>query len=128
MESGGGLGVICLVLEHNTLQPFVHVDDNVVLWSGNHVGHHSRIGNACFVTSHAVIAGGVVIGEESFIGINAAIRDHVTIGRRNIIGAGALIVRDTEDGSVHVPEGTLPSAIPSARMERLLTTTPARHR
>lgn len=78
----------CLILEHNTVQPFARVGRNVVMWSGNHVGHHSVIEEGCFITSHVVIAGGVRIGAESFVGVNATVRDHVTIGRRNVIGAG----------------------------------------
>ena len=33
-------GEHCFVFEDNTVQPFVRIGDNVVLWSGNHIGHH----------------------------------------------------------------------------------------
>ena len=109
----------CFILEHNTLQPFSEVGRNVVLWSGNHIGHHSVIEDGCFVTSHVVIAGGVRIGAESFIGINTTVRDHVTVGRRNVIGAGSLILGDTPDEAVFAPDATPKSRVPSSRLRHI---------
>ena len=31
----------CFIFEDNTIQPFVKIGNNVTLWSGNHIGHHS---------------------------------------------------------------------------------------
>lgn len=77
------------------------IGNNVILWSGNHVGHDTVIEDHCFITSHVVLAGWVVVGSNSFIGINATIRDHVKIGKGNVIGAGALIIKDTQDGCMY---------------------------
>lgn len=94
-------GENCFVLEDNTIQPFVTIGNNVVLWSGNHVGHHAKIGDNCFITSHCVISGGVEIGANSFIGVNASIRDHVKVGARCSIGMGARVHKDVpDDGEV----------------------------
>ena len=49
------IGENCFIFEDNTIQPFVVVEDNVILWSGNHIGHHSVIKNHNFVSSHVVI-------------------------------------------------------------------------
>ncbi len=51
------MGEHCFIFEGNVVQPFVKLGNNVVLWSGNHIGHHSVIGNNCFVSSHVVISG-----------------------------------------------------------------------
>jgi UDP-3-O-[3-hydroxymyristoyl] glucosamine N-acyltransferase len=80
----------------------------VVLWSGNHIGHHATIGDYCFLTSHVVVAGHTKVGDYSFLGVNATLRDGIEIGRDNVIGAGALIMRSTADGEVYVPERTQP--------------------
>jgi sugar O-acyltransferase (sialic acid O-acetyltransferase NeuD family) len=109
----------CFILEHNTLQPFTRVGRDVVLWSGNHVGHHSIIGNGCFITSHVVIAGGVQIGDETFVGINSTVRDHVKVGARNVIGAGSIILSDTDDESVFAGVATERSRVPSSRLRRI---------
>jgi acetyltransferase-like isoleucine patch superfamily enzyme len=55
-----------------------------------------------------VISGGVTIGEFTFIGVNATFRDHIKVGARNVIGAGALIMKDTEEGSVYSIRATKP--------------------
>lgn len=110
------IGENCFILEDNTIQPFVSIGDNVTLWSGNHIGHHSIVENNCFVTSHVVISGGCNIGENTFIGVNATLRDHIKIGRSNVIGAGALILGDTEDNKVYMANATEVSRVPSNRL------------
>src|SRR5437588_672190 len=42
------IGEHCFVFEDNVVQPFARIGDDVVLWSGNHIGHHSAIGDHCF--------------------------------------------------------------------------------
>jgi sugar O-acyltransferase (sialic acid O-acetyltransferase NeuD family) len=88
------------VFEANVIQPFVRIGENVVVWSGNHIGHHSTIESHCFIASHAVISGHVRIGEESFVGVNATFRDGIAIGPRCVIGAGAVVLADQAEGTV----------------------------
>lgn len=102
------LGDNCFVFEANVIQPFVRIGSNVILWSGNHIGHHTHIGDHCFIASHVVISGGVTIGEETFVGVNATFRDGVTVAPRSVIGAGALIMKNTEEGGVYAVPGTEP--------------------
>lgn len=109
----------CFVLEDNTIQPFVTIGDNVTLWSGNHIGHHSTIRDHCFIASHAVISGGVVIDECTFIGVNATLRDHITIGEKCVIGAGALLLADAEPEGVYVGPATERARIPSTRLRKI---------
>src|SRR6185437_4243859 len=44
------LGEHCFIFENNVVQPFVTLGSNVVLWSGNHIGHHSAIGDNVFIS------------------------------------------------------------------------------
>ena len=113
------MGENCLIFEHNTVQPFSVIGDNVTLWSGNHVGHHVSIGNHCFIASHVVISGGVSIGEACFIGVNATIRDHVRVGARCVIGAGALLLSDAEPEGVYLGTATERSRVPSSRLRKI---------
>jgi sugar O-acyltransferase (sialic acid O-acetyltransferase NeuD family) len=89
-------GAHCFIFENNVVQPYVTLGRNVVLWSGNHIGHHSYIGDNCFVASHAVISGFVTVGANCMIGVNATISNNVTIGADCIIGAGALVSKNIE--------------------------------
>jgi sugar O-acyltransferase (sialic acid O-acetyltransferase NeuD family) len=94
----------CFVLEDNTIQPFVRIGNNVTLWSGNHVGHDSVVGDHCFISSHVVISGHVQIGERCFLGVNATLRDNIRIAAATLIGAGAAIMKDTVEKGVYVPQ------------------------
>jgi sugar O-acyltransferase (sialic acid O-acetyltransferase NeuD family) len=88
------IGEHCFIFENNVLQPFVKVGDNVVLWSGNHIGHHSTVGDHCFISSHVVVSGFCDIGPNAFVGVNATFGNNVTIGADCLIGAGAVVVKD----------------------------------
>ena len=94
-------GEHCFVFEDNTVQPFVTLGDDVVLWSGNHIGHHTRIGSHNFFSSHVVISGSVVVGDRCFFGVNSTVRDNIVIEDENIIGAGALITKNTKRQDVY---------------------------
>jgi sugar O-acyltransferase (sialic acid O-acetyltransferase NeuD family) len=95
------IGENTFVFEDNVLQPFTTIGSNVVLWSGNHIGHDVTIGDHCFIASHVVISGNTTIGPYTFVGVNATFRDSIKVGARNVIGAGAVIMRDTEEGDVY---------------------------
>lgn len=96
------IGENCFIFEHNVLQHHVRVGDNVVLWSGNHVGHRSVIHDHAFISSHVVISGYCEVGSYTFIGVNTSVRDFVKIAADCIIGAGSVITKDTEPGNVYV--------------------------
>jgi sugar O-acyltransferase (sialic acid O-acetyltransferase NeuD family) len=100
------IGDNCFVLEDNTVQPFVRLGSDVTLWSGNHIGHDSVIGDHTFVSSHVVVSGNVTIGTHCFLGVNATLRNGLTIGDGTLVGAGALIMKSTPPGSVWIPERT----------------------
>jgi carbonic anhydrase/acetyltransferase-like protein (isoleucine patch superfamily) len=78
------------------------VGDNVVLWSGNHIGHRTCIEDHCFISSHVVVSGYCRVGRSSFMGVNSCVADFVKIGEDCVIGAGAVVVKDTEPAKVYV--------------------------
>lgn len=114
---GTPVGENCFIMEDNTIQPFTEIGDNVILWSGNHIGHHSKIESHCFITSHVVVSGAVVIGEGSFLGVNSAIRDNVRIGKQCVIGAGSTISKSLDDYTVTKPEKVIISPVKSTQLK-----------
>jgi sugar O-acyltransferase (sialic acid O-acetyltransferase NeuD family) len=98
------IGDNCFILEDNTIQPFVKIGNNVTLWSGNHIGHDAVIEDHCFLASHIVVSGYVRIGNHCFIGVNATLRNSITIAPETLIGAGAIIMKDTVEKGVYLPQ------------------------
>lgn len=115
----GRIGENCFIFEDNSIQPFVTIGNNVTLWSGNHIGHHSIIKDHTFIASHVVISGGVEVGEQCFIGVNATLRDHIKIGDKCVIGAGALLLADAEAEGVYIGVATERSKVPSTKLRRI---------
>lgn len=113
------IGENCFILEDNTIQPFVSIGNNVTLWSGNHIGHHSTIHDHCFIASHVVVSGGVEIGEACFIGVNATLRDHIKLGDKCVVGAGAVLLADAEAEGVYIGPATERSRVPSNRLRKI---------
>jgi sugar O-acyltransferase (sialic acid O-acetyltransferase NeuD family) len=98
------VGDNCFILEDNTIQPFVKIGNNVTLWSGNHIGHDAVIEDHCFLASHIVVSGYVRIRNNCFIGVNATLRNSITIAPETLVGAGAVIMQDTVEQGVYLPE------------------------
>ena len=100
------IGDNCFIFDDNTIQPIVTIGNDVVMWSGNHIGHHSSIGDHTFLASHVVISGHVTVGRRCFLGVNATVRDSILIGDRLVIGAGALIMKSTRPDDVFITPRT----------------------
>lgn len=107
------IGENTFIFEANVVQPGVTIGDDVVLWSGNHIGHDSVIEDHCFIASHVVVSGNCRIGHHSFVGVNATFRDGVTVAPRCVIGASAVIMKDTQEGEVYGVRGTKPHELKS---------------
>ncbi|GGH45312.1 acetyltransferase [Dyadobacter endophyticus] len=96
------IGENCFILEDNTIQPFTTIGNNVVMWSGNHIGHHGQIKDHVFFTSHVVLSGHCVVESYSFFGVNATIRDYTTIAQGTLVGMASAIMKETEEWGVYV--------------------------
>jgi sugar O-acyltransferase (sialic acid O-acetyltransferase NeuD family) len=112
-------GENCFILEDNTIQPFVRIGDNVILWSGTNIGHHSVIGDNVMISCQVVIAGGCTIEPNCFLGVNATIRDETVIGRETLVGAGVTILHDTEPYSVYKAADGVPAGFRSDQIRSI---------
>lgn len=112
-------GENCFVFEDNTIQPFVEIGDDVVIWSGNHIGHHTVIKDHVMVTSHVVISGACTVEPFCFFGVNSTVRDETVVARETLVGAGAVILRDTKEFEIYKAEGTKPSKVRSDRLRSI---------
>jgi len=94
----------CFILEDNTIQPFVTIGNNVTMWSGNHIGHDAVIDDHCFITSHVVVSGHVRIRSYCFVGVNATLRNSIELAAGTLVGAGAVIMKNTREKGVYLPQ------------------------
>ncbi len=113
------IGKNCFILENNTLQPFTKIGKNVVLWSGNHIGHRSVIHDNCFISSHCVISGFCEIGDSSFLGVNCTIEDGVVIAADNFIGSGAIIRKNSGEKDFYQENQTQKSVVSTHRLFKI---------
>lgn len=108
------IGDNCFILEDNTIQPFVTIGNDVVLWSGNHIGHHSEIKDHVYFTSHVVLSGRCVVGDFSFFGVNATIRDGCQIGEGTLVAMGSNVTKQhTDPWSIQKGNPAKPAAVSS---------------
>jgi sugar O-acyltransferase (sialic acid O-acetyltransferase NeuD family) len=92
-----------LILEDNTIQPYVKIGSNNVFWSGNHIGHDTVIHNHVTITSHVVVSGYCQIHNNCFLGVNATLHNEVTLARETLVAAGATIAKNTQEKEVYLP-------------------------
>jgi len=109
----------CFIFEDNTIQPFVEIGNDVVMWSGNHIGHHTIIKDHVMITSHVVISGCCRIEEHCFFGVNSAVRDEVTVARETLVGMGVVIAKDTREFEVYRAPSIEPERVRSNQLRSL---------
>ncbi|WP_128545211.1 acetyltransferase [Larkinella soli] len=113
---GNPIGENCFILEDNTIQPFTTIGNNVVLWSGNHIGHHGQIKDHVFFTSHVVMSGHCVIESYCFFGVNSTIRDYMTIAEGTFVAMAASITKPTEPWGVYMGNPAEKKSMPSHKI------------
>ena len=101
------IGENCFILEGSGIQPFTKIGNNVTIWSGACVGHHSLIGDHNFIGAQSVISGFCEIKNNCFIGANATIGQGVVIANDNLLGAGSVTIKSTEPFSAYVPQRSI---------------------
>lgn len=111
------IGESCLVFENNTIQPFVKIGDNVIVWSCNTIGHHSVVEDHCFISSNTLFGGYATIGKRSLLGGCCNISSGHSVGKDCFIGANALVDEDADDGGVYRGQKSERRKIPSSRLK-----------
>ena len=111
ISSNAQIGEHCFIFENNVIQPFSKIGNDVILWSGNHIGHHSEIDDHCFVSSHVVISGFCKIGSHCFLGVNSTIANNVSLGSDCWLSPNVAILKDVQAGTLYKAPITEPSPI-----------------
>jgi sugar O-acyltransferase (sialic acid O-acetyltransferase NeuD family) len=96
------IGENCFILEDNTIQPYTKIGNNCILWSGNHIGHHSTIEDHVFITSHVVVSGMCLVKKYCYLGVNASLRDNIILEEGTIIGMGSSVTKNTDGNAIYM--------------------------
>jgi UDP-3-O-[3-hydroxymyristoyl] glucosamine N-acyltransferase len=95
-------------MHHVMIQPRVKLGNNVFVWTGAMIGHHSEIGDDCWLTSSANISGSVSSGRGCFFAVNSTIGNNVIV-----------VTQPTDDEQVFVVESTKPFRLNSRQFLRM---------
>lgn len=109
----------CFIMNNVMIHPCVKLGNNVFVWSGAMIGHHSTVEDNCWLTSSANVSGVVTVGSNTFLAVNSTIGHGVKIGQRCFIGANALVTQCTEDDQVYVSASTKPFRLNSQQFMRM---------
>jgi len=111
------IGDNCFILENNIIQPYASIGNDVMMWAGNHIGHHTQVKDHVFFSSHVVLAGHCLVESYCFFGLNSTIRDGVHIAEGTMVGMAAAIAKDTEPWSTYPGLYARKGLVSSAEME-----------
>ena len=117
------VGENCFIMENQSLNLDVKIGNNVVMWSCNHIGDFSIVGDHVWISSHVSVAGGVTIKEYSFVGIHASISNNVILSPETLVGAGTFISQDTKKKGVYTQQGAACIFEDSRKFMNILETT-----
>jgi acetyltransferase-like isoleucine patch superfamily enzyme len=96
------VGENCFIMDNQSISLDVRIGNNVVMWSSNHVGDLTTIGDHAWLSSHVTIAANVAVGERAFLGIGATVSGGSIIGRESFVGADVLVAGEVAPGAVRV--------------------------
>jgi acetyltransferase-like isoleucine patch superfamily enzyme len=113
------IGDNCFILEANVIQPFVRIGAGVMMWSGNHIGHHAQIGDYCFLSTHVGLGSGVRLGECCFLAGKVGVDSGFEIGAGSFLGGGAIVKKNLPPESVVPGPSDRVAPYPSSRLKRL---------
>jgi sugar O-acyltransferase (sialic acid O-acetyltransferase NeuD family) len=109
----------CFIMPPAIVHPCVVIKNDVFIFSGAMVAHHSVIEDHCWLTSCCNISGNVHIGANTFVAVNATIGHSVSIGKKCFLGANSLVVKNLEDEKVVIAESSKPIRLTSSQFLKM---------
>jgi sugar O-acyltransferase (sialic acid O-acetyltransferase NeuD family) len=115
------VGENCFILDNQSISLDVKIGNNVVMWSSNHIGDLSVIGDHSWVASHVTLAAGVKVSPYSFLGVGATVGGNVTLGQSTFVGAHAFVASDTPENGVVLAAEATQAEFDSRTLMRVMT-------
>lgn len=97
------IGKCVYVLPGTNIMPLSVLKDYVLVSMGVNIAHHTIIEKGCFFSQGSNIGASIHFEENVFCGIASTVMTGVkNVGKDSLIGAGAVVIRDVEDGATVV--------------------------
>jgi len=93
------IGENCLILDSH-IQPYSKILNNVYIWSGSIIGHHSIIKDHVWISSGTALGGNSKIYDKCFLGMNTTVGHFVKIQKNCFISAGSTVTKNVQKNSV----------------------------
>ncbi|WP_395090550.1 NeuD/PglB/VioB family sugar acetyltransferase [Vaginella massiliensis] len=85
------------------IMPLTIIENDVMISSGTIISHHTYIKQGVFISFGVNVGASIILEKYVYIGIGATVMTGVKkVGENSLIGAGAVIIRDVEDGATVV--------------------------
>ncbi|MCV6638077.1 acetyltransferase [Candidatus Albibeggiatoa sp. nov. NOAA] len=94
------IGDNCFILENCTVQPFVTIGNDVMIWADSFVGHHSTVHSHTFIAT-ATMAGHSVIEPYCYIGLKSVINNHCHVAEGTFLAANSLLTQNSKPWHVY---------------------------
>lgn len=119
LPSNVDFGWNCFIMPPAVIHPCVSLGNDVFVWSGALIGHHSRVDDHCWITSNCNVGGNVSIGKNTFLAVNATVGHSVKIGQNCFLGANSLVTKELLDEQVVITESSKPIRLTSSQFLRM---------
>jgi sugar O-acyltransferase (sialic acid O-acetyltransferase NeuD family) len=100
------MGDNCIVLDNAVIEPGSRLGNNVVVWSGVLIGHHTSIEDHAWIAGQAIFGGSARLGAGSFVGLGAIVGHEVDLGEDTMVGAGSLVTKCADPKAVFIERNT----------------------
>lgn len=84
-----------IILKNTTIEPFVTIGDNNILWSSVNLSHNSKISSHCFFASQSLVGGFTKVKDNCFIGFRSTLIQNIIVEKETLVGACSLITKNT---------------------------------
>lgn len=102
------VGDNCIVAENSVVQIDSVIGSNTIISGGCYIAHANRIGDHVFMSALVATGGHVDIGGHGFIGLGSVIKENIKVAPYTLVGAGAVILKDTSEWTLHRPNAASP--------------------
>ena len=96
------IGEGSVVMQGAIVQAYASIGKHCIVNTGASVDHECVIRDFVHLSPHCTLCGNVIVGEGTWIGAGAVVKQGIKIGCWCTVGAGAVVVKDVEDGATVV--------------------------